>query len=236
MSRRVAVLVVGLTLALFGSAGAARPPRSPTPRTWTSWATRSLPRRRRGTRPTGSRESPRSACSWTYADAQRRRRLQARRRRRATTPRPTPTGRAPTTPTTSRARPSSTCATGGRPAPTPAGSSAYELLRGARVPADRRGAERGQRRAVDAARRHAATQRRPGRAARPVGLGTRSYWLARTIWALGEGYAAFRARRPRVRGVPARPARRSRSARSTARCSMNYGAAGPSTACACPRG
>ena len=29
-----------------------------------------------------------------------------------------------------------------------------------------------------------------------------SYWLARTIWALGEGYAAFKQRRPRVRALP----------------------------------
>ena len=31
-----------------------------------------------------------------------------------------------------------------------------------------------------------------------------SYWLARTLWALGEGYAAFRTR-PGVRRIPARP-------------------------------
>ena len=34
-----------------------------------------------------------------------------------------------------------------------------------------------------------------------------SYWVARTIWALGEGYAAFENVRPRVRELPPRPAR-----------------------------
>ena len=31
----------------------------------------------------------------------------------------------------------------------------------------------------------------------------RRYWLARTIWALGEGYAAFRDADPAFAGVPA---------------------------------
>ena len=42
---------------------------------------------------------------------------------------------------------------------------------------------------------------------RPQELPTRpipaaSYWLARTLWALGEGYAAFRDADPRFRRVP----------------------------------
>ena len=47
-----------------------------------------------------------------------------------TTRRPTPGARAPSTPTTSAAPPSSTCGTGSRPARPPAGDAAYEMLRG----------------------------------------------------------------------------------------------------------
>ena len=46
-----------------------------------------------------------------------------------------------------------------------------------------------------------------------------SYWLARTVWALGEGYAAFKRRRPRVRALPRATARPRPSTRSTGRCS-----------------
>ena len=34
-----------------------------------------------------------------------------------------------------------------------------------------------------------------------------SYWLARTVWALGEGYAAFQRSRPRLRALPRAPPR-----------------------------
>ena len=50
-----------------------------------------------------------------------------------------------------------------------------------------------------------------------------SYWLARTVWALGEGYAAFRRRRPRVRRLPAASGSTSPWTRSTGRCSAKYG-------------
>ena len=50
-----------------------------------------------------------------------------------------------------------------------------------------------------------------------------SYWLARTIWALGEGYAAFQARGPRLRAVPRADASTWPSPPSTGRCSTRYG-------------
>ena len=48
---------------------------------------------------------------------------------------------------------------------------------------------------MDAARRHPQPQRRARELPDPSDSGA-SYWLARTIWALGEGYAAFRSSDP----------------------------------------
>ena len=58
------------------------------------------------------------------------------------------------------------------------------------LPADRLRAERRQRRALDAARRHAEPERGSVEQPDPSDSDA-SYWLARTVWALGEGYAAF---------------------------------------------
>jgi hypothetical protein len=62
-----------------------------------------------------------------------------------------------------------------------------------------------------------------------------SYWLARTIWALGEGYADFRATDP---GSPRSSPSDStwRSAPSTGRCSPATAATATSTGCACRPG
>ena len=46
-----------------------------------------------------------------------------------------------------------------------------------------------------------------------------SYWLARTIWALGEGYAAFQHADPALRRASSATGSTSRSPRSTGRCS-----------------
>ena len=105
---------------------------------------------------------------WTYADAPRRRHLQARRRRHATTPRRTPGGRAPSTPTTSPAPRSSTCGTGSRPAHARAAQRRVQMLRGLTYLQTATGPNAGNVGALDAARRHAEPQRRPGGAARPV--------------------------------------------------------------------
>ena len=50
-----------------------------------------------------------------------------------------------------------------------------------------------------------------------------SYWLARTIWALGEGYAAFRHADPAFAAFLRAAAGPGRRARSTGRCSTTYG-------------
>ena len=116
----------------------------------------------------------------------------------STTRPPTRGARAPSTPTTSRARPWSTCGTGSRPEPSRA-AGGLPATAGADLPADRRRAQRRQRGAVDAARRHAEPERRAGRAPDPSDSGP-SYWLARTIWALGEAYPAFRDSDPAFAG------------------------------------
>ncbi len=76
---------------------------------------------------------------------------------------------------------------------------------------DRQRAERGQRRALDAAGRDAEPGRRSARSCPARPTRGESYWLARTTWALGEGVRGLpRLRRPGgpgVRGLPRRPAR-----------------------------
>ena len=104
-----------------------------------------------------------------------------------------------------------------------AATRAYEMLRGLTYLQTATGPERRQRRALDAARRHPEPERRAVKETPDPSDSDASYWLARTVWALGEGYAAFEQRRPRLRAVPQARASTSRSARSTGRCSTRYG-------------
>ena len=92
-----------------------------------------------------------------------------------------------------------------------------------------------QRRAVDAARRDAESQRGAGRAARPVGL--RPVLLARPH-GLGarRGAPRVRARRSRVRALPGRADGPARSPRSSGRSSTATAAGRSSTASASRRG
>ena len=161
---------------------------------------------------------------WTYADRQADGTLQARSAAGPTTRPPTPGARAPSTPTTSPAPPSSTCGTGSRPATPAAGTRRSRLLRGLTYLQTATRPQRRQRGAVDAARRHAEPQRRRRWSCRTRPTATASYWLARTIWALGEGYAAFRAGRPRrsPRFLRDRLDLGHRRA-ATVRCSSRYG-------------
>ena len=164
-----------------------------------------------------------------------RRRLQARSAAARTTRRPTPTDRAPSTPTTSRGRPWSTCATGRQTGDRRSRRRAYALLRGLTYLQTASGPNGRERRAVDAARRDPASERRPARGARPLRQRP-SYWLARTVWALGEGYRAFRVNDPAFARLPARAAGTAPSVRSTARCSTPTPAPRSSTVGACRPG
>ena len=149
------------------------------------------------------------------------------------TRRPATGARAPTTPTTSRAPQSSTCGTGSRPVRTQPQTGLRAAAR-ARLLPDHDGPNAG----------NVVLWMQPdgelNPSAEPVELpdpsdSDESYWLARTIWAFGEGYAAFRDADPafaaflgerlqlaRRRGRPrgARPLRRVRRP----------------TACGCPPG
>ena len=87
----------------------------------------------------------------------------------------------------------------------------------ARLPADDRRTERGQRRAVDAARRHAEPVRGAGRAARPVRLRTELLARPHDLGAR-RGLRGLPRRRPGVRRRSSRIDSRSRSARWTGRC------------------
>ena len=105
----------------------------------------------------------------------------------------------------------------------------------ARVPADDRRPERGQRRAVDAARRHAEPVRGAGRTARPVGLGTELLARPHDLGAR-RGVRGLPRRRPRVRGVP-RGAARTLGRRAGPAGAGELRRVGASrTACAFPRG
>ena len=117
-----------------------------------------------------------------------------------TTRRPTPGRRARSTPTTSPAPPSSTCGTGSRPATRPAGRKAYDLLRAVAYLQTATRTERRQRRAVDAAGRHAEPERRSRRSCR-----TRPTAPSRTGWPARCGRSA-RATRPSVTPTPRSPA------------------------------
>ena len=100
--------------------------------------------------------------------------------------------RAPSTPTTSRAPRSSTSGTGSRPARPSSRDAAYQMLRGLTYLQTASGENAG----------NVVLWMQPdgtlNRSAKPVELpdpsdSDASYWVARTIWALGEGYAAFAA-------------------------------------------
>ena len=98
--------------------------------------------------------------------------------------------RAPTTPTTSPARPWSTCGTGSRPARETSRTRAYELLRGLTYLQDASGPDAGN---VVLWMQHNGTltpSATPKDDPDPSDSSD-SYWLARTVWALGEGYADF---------------------------------------------
>ena len=113
--------------------------------------------------------------------------------------------------------------------------NAYELLRSHRLPADDRRTERGQRRAVDAARRHAQPVRRAGGAARPVRLRTELLARPHDLGAR-RGLRGLPGRRPGVRGLP-RGATGAVGRRPGPAGAGEATASGPSrTACACPRG
>ena len=61
---------------------------------------------------------------------------------------------------------------------------------GARLPADHHRTQQRQRRVVDTGRRNPESEPRTEELPQPSDSGP-SYWTARTIWALGEGYASF---------------------------------------------
>ena len=63
-----------------------------------------------------------------------------------------------------------------------------------------------------------------------------SYWLARTVWALGEGYREFKSIDPGVRALPACAPRSCRSPRWSARCWCATGRRRSSTAARCRPG
>ena len=107
----------------------------------------------------------------------------------------TPTARAPTTPTTSPGPPWCTCGSGG---PHDAASRQQAVPAAARadLSADRVRPARRQRGALDAAGRHPQPEPDPGGQPRPVRLRCRRTGWPGRIWALGEGYAAFRSADP----------------------------------------
>ena len=110
-------------------------------------------------------------------------------------PATTPTGRAPTTPTTSPAPRSSTCGTGCNSAIQHSRGEAYQLLRGLTYLQTASGPNAGN--VVlwmqpDGSLNPTPT---PADSPNPSDSGA-SYWLARTVWALGEGYADFRSTDP----------------------------------------
>ena len=104
-----------------------------------------------------------------------------------------------------------------------AASAAYQMLRGLTYLQTATGPNARQRGALDAARRHAEPA-----APSPVELpdpsdSDASYWLARTVWALGEGYAAFRDADPAFARFLEQRLDLARRRRSTGRCSTRYG-------------
>ena len=166
---------------------------------------------------------PALTMPWTYADPPPRGRASSGSAAGGSTnPRATRGVRAPTTPMTSPVPPWSTWAAGCPDQERgPSATPRRELLRGARVFPDHDRPRRRQRGAVDAARRRIQPQPRAGGTARSVGTRpTAWYWLARTLWAFGEGYAAFEADDPEFAAVPrgspaARPHERSSASRSS---------------------
>ena len=159
---------------------------------------------------------------WTYADRRDDGVLRAGRRRRLRPGDRHLRARARSTPTTSPAPPSSTCATGSRPAPPPAGTRRTSCCAALDLPADHHRPERRQRRALDAARRHPQPQRRPGRAARPVRQ-RRVLLAGPHHLGAGRGLRRVPGRRPGVRARSCGSASPSPSTRSTGRCSTRYG-------------
>ena len=107
----------------------------------------------------------------------------------------------------------------------PAATRAYEMLRGLTYLQTATGPERRQRRALDAARRHAQPAAPSPSELPDPSDSDASYWLARTVWALGEGYAAFRSADPAFAAFLA-TGWTWRSARSTGRCSTPTAATG----------
>ena len=148
------------------------------------------------TRPTRSRRDPRALAPWTYADAQADRRLATGRRR---VPRPGHRVLVPRGLQRRRHRP------GGRrlhPAlgGAPGAESSRDRRAGAAPDADLPpGRHRARMPATSCCgcRPTARSTPAPSRAELPDPSDSdESYWLARTVWALGEGYAAFADRRP----------------------------------------
>ena len=86
----------------------------------------------------------------------------------------------------------------------PAGTKAFDLLRAVAYFQTATGDQRRQRRALDAAGRHPEPAAPCPEGAPDPSDSAESYWLARTVWALGEGYAAFRALGPGLRRASSR--------------------------------
>ena len=105
------------------------------------------------------------------------------------------TRRARSTPTTSRARPSSTCATGRRTTPRRASSTPTNCC--ASSPTCRRRPARTRATSCSGSSMTARSTRAPSRSSCPnPSDSAESFWLARTVWALGEGYAGFKTADP----------------------------------------